>query len=67
MSYRNPKQVVDIQSGQYVRDMLKSVTSSAVGAIKAQQAKEEKRQKELRENEEQNIAFYRKLFKLKQK
>ena len=60
MSYRNPKQVVDIQSGQYVRDMLKSVTSSAVGAIKTQQAKEEKRQKELRENEEQNIAFYRK-------
>lgn len=60
MSYRNPKQVVDTQSGQYVRDMLKSVTGSAVGAIKAQQAKEEKRQKELRENEEQNIAFYRK-------
>lgn len=60
MSYRNPQQVVDTQSGQYIRDAMKSVTGSAVGAIKAQQEKEEKRQKELRENEEQNIAFYRK-------
>ena len=60
MSYRNPKQVVDTQSGQYIRDAMKSVTGSAVGAIKAQQAKEEKRQKELKENQEQNIAFQRK-------
>lgn len=60
MSYRNPKQVVDTQSGQYIRDAMKSVTGSAVGAIKAQQAKEEIRQKELKENQEQNIAFQRK-------
>lgn len=60
MSYRNPQQVVDTQSGQYIRDAMKSVTGSAVGAIKAQQAKEEKRQKELKENQEKNIAFQRK-------
>jgi len=53
MSYRNPKQVVDTQSGQYVRDMMKSVTGTAVNAIKEQQ-------KRLRENQEENIAFQRK-------
>jgi hypothetical protein len=53
MSYRNPKQVVDTQSGQYVRDMMKSVTGTAVNAIKEQQ-------KRLRENQEKNIAFQRK-------
>ena len=53
MSYRNPKQVVDTQSGQYIRDMMKSVTGTAVNVIKAEQ-------KRLRENQEQNIAFQRK-------
>ena len=53
MSYRNPKQVVDTQSGQHVRDMMKSVTGTAVSVIKEQQ-------KRLRENQEENIAFQRK-------
>jgi len=53
MSYRNPKQVVDTQSGQYVRDMMKSVTGTAVNVIKEQQ-------KRLRENQEENVAFQRK-------
>ena len=53
MSYRNPQQVVDTKSGQYIRDMMKSVTGTAVNAIKAEQ-------KRLRENQEQNIAFQRK-------
>ena len=53
MSYRKPKQVVDTQSGQYVRDMMKSVTGTAVNIIKEQQ-------KRLRENQEENIAFQRK-------
>jgi len=46
MSYRNPKQVVDTQSGQHIRDMMKSVTGAAVNFIKADQAKLKKRQKE---------------------
>ena len=46
MSYRNPKQVVDTQSGQYVRDMMKSVTGDAVNFIKTNQAKLKQRQKE---------------------
>ena len=46
MSYRNPKQVVDTQSGQHVRDMMKSVTGDAVNFIKTNQAKLKKRQKE---------------------
>ena len=53
MSYRNPQQVVDTKSGQYIRDMMKSVTGTAVNVIKAEQ-------KRLRENQEQNIAFQRK-------
>ena len=53
MSYRNPQQVVDTQSGQYVRDMMKSVTGTAVNVIKEQQ-------KRLRENQEENVAFQRK-------
>ena len=46
MSYRNPKQVVDTQSGQHVRDMMKSVTGDAVNFIKTNQAKLKQRQKE---------------------
>ena len=46
MSYRNPKQVVDTQSGQHIRNMMKTVTESAVNVIKTRQAALEKRQKE---------------------
>jgi hypothetical protein len=46
MSYRNPKQVVDTQSGQHIRNMMKTVTESAVNVIKTRQAVLEKRQKE---------------------
>ena len=53
MSYRNPQQVVDTQSGKYVRDMIKSVSGSAANLIQT-------RQKKLQENQEKNIAFQRK-------
>ena len=48
MSYRNPKQVVDTQSGQHVRDMMKSVTNTAVNLIQT-------RQKELKETQKRNV------------
>ena len=47
MSYRNPKQVVDTQSGQHIRNMMKTVTESAVNVIKTRQAALEKRQNQL--------------------
>ena len=54
MSYRNPKQVVDTQSGQYVRDMMKNVTNTAVNLIQT-------RQKELRETQKRNVEMQTKV------
>ena len=33
MSYRNPKQVVDTQSGQHIRNMLQQISGATVGAL----------------------------------
>lgn len=46
MSYRNPKQVIDTQSGQYIRDMMKTVTGATINVLKTQQAELKKREKE---------------------
>ena len=46
MSYRNPQQIVDTQSGQHIQNMLKQVTGAATGAIKTIQAKYRQREKE---------------------
>lgn len=46
MSYRNPQQVVDTQSGQHVQNMLKQITGATTGAIKTIQAKYKQREKE---------------------
>ncbi len=46
MSYRNPKQVVDTQSGQHIRDMMKTVTGATINVLKTQQAELRKREKE---------------------
>lgn len=54
MSYRNPQQVVDTQSGQYVRDMMKSVTGTAVNLIQT-------RQKELKETQKRNVEMQTKV------
>ena len=54
MSYRNPQQVVDTQSGQYVRDMMKNVTSTAVDLIQT-------RQKELKETQKRNVEMQTKV------
>jgi len=54
MSYRNPQQVVDTQSGQYVRDMMKNVTNTAVNLIQT-------RQKELRETQKRNVEMQTKV------
>ena len=54
MSYRNPQQVVDTQSGQYVRDMMKNVTNTAVNLIQT-------RQKELKETQKRNVEMQTKV------
>jgi len=54
MSYRNPQQVVDTQSGQYVRDMMKNVTNTAVNLIQT-------RQKELEETRKRNVEMQTKV------
>ena len=46
MSYRNPQQIVDTQSGQHIQNMLKQVTGAATGTIKTIQAKYRQREKE---------------------
>ena len=46
MSYRNPQQVIDTQSGQHIRNMMKTVTDTAVNVIKTNQAELKKREKE---------------------
>lgn len=46
MSYRNPKQVIDTQSGQHIRDMMKTVTGATINVLKTQQAELRKREKE---------------------
>ena len=46
MSYRNPKQVIDTQSGQHIRDMMKTVTGATINVLKTQQAELKKREKE---------------------
>lgn len=46
MSYRNPQQVIDTQSGQHIRNMMKTVTDTAVNVIKTNQAALKKREKE---------------------
>ena len=33
MSYRNPQQVVDTQSGQHIRNMMQQITGATVGAL----------------------------------
>ena len=53
MSYRNPKQIVDTQSGQHIRDMQKSLAdtfskySSSINTIIKKQAEEEAEASEL--------------------
>jgi len=53
MSYRNPKQIIDTQSGQHVRDMQKSLAdtfskySSSINTIMEEQAEEEAKASEL--------------------
>ena len=53
MSYRNPKQIIDTQSGQHVRDMQKSLAdtfskySSSINTIMEKQAEEEAEASEL--------------------
>ena len=46
MSYRNPQQVVDTQSGQHIQNMLKQITGATTGAIKTIQANYKQREKE---------------------
>ena len=46
MSYRNPQQIVDTQSGQHIQNMLKQVTGAATGTIKTIQDKYRQREKE---------------------
>ena len=46
MSYRNPQQIVDTQSGQHIQNMLKQITGAATGTIKTIQAKYRQREKE---------------------
>ena len=46
MSYRNPKQVIDTQSGQHIREMMKTVTGATINVLKTQQAELKKREKE---------------------
>ncbi len=46
MSYRNPQQSVDTQSGQHIQNMLKQVTGATAGTIKTIQAKYRQREKE---------------------
>jgi hypothetical protein len=53
MSYRNPQQVIDTQSGQHIRNMMKTVTDTAVNVIKTNQAALRKREKENVENQQQ--------------
>jgi len=50
MSYRNPQQIIDTQSGQHIRNMMKTVTDTAVNVIKT-------RQKELEETKRKNVAM----------
>ena len=52
MSYRNPQQVIDTQSGQHIRNMMKTVTDTAVNVIKTNQAALRKREKENVENQQ---------------
>jgi hypothetical protein len=46
MSYRNPQQVVDTQSGQHIQNMLKQITGATTGTIKTIQANYKQREKE---------------------
>ena len=56
MSYRNPQQVIDTQSGQHIRNMMKTVTDTAVNVIKTNQAALRKREKENVENQQRLLA-----------
>ena len=39
MSYRNPQQVVDTQSGQHIRNMMQQITGATVGVLSEIQKK----------------------------
>lgn len=46
MSYRNPKQVVDTQSGQHVRNMLQQISGATVGALNQIKKEADKKREE---------------------
>ena len=47
MSYRNPKQVVDTQSGQHVRNMLQQISGATVGALNQIKKEADKKREEI--------------------
>lgn len=54
MSYRNPKQVIDTQSGQHIRDMMKTVSGATINVLKTRQA-------ELKETQKRNVEMQTKV------
>lgn len=57
MSYRNPQQVVDTQTGQHYRNLQKSLSSTFAGVAQSYKAEQDKLEKEQKQREAKNKAI----------
>jgi len=57
MSYRNPQQVVDTQTGQHYRNLQKSLSSTFAGVAQSYKTEQDKLEKEQKQREAKNKAI----------
>ncbi len=61
MSYRNPQQVVDTQSGQHIRNMMQQITGATVGVLSEIQKKATANRKAILEQEKKGAEAIEKI------